>query len=93
MRTLFMPAALVLFVGCASQGDVLESHSKQMVMSGDLDLMRRDTKAALDRIEELNRQIQRSLKDNEDKLEKILETLKERQAPPPTPGQKPAPIP
>jgi uncharacterized protein YcfL len=89
MRTLFMPAALVFLVGCASQGDVLESRSKQIVMSGDLDLMKRDTKAALDRIEELNRQIQRSLKDNEDKLEKILEAVKERNALPPTPGQKP----
>jgi uncharacterized protein YcfL len=93
MRTLIMSAALVLLVGCASQGDVLESRSNQLVMSGDLELMKRDTKAALDRIEELNRQIQRSLKDNEDKLEKILETLKERQAPPPTPGQKPPALP
>jgi uncharacterized membrane protein len=93
MRTFFMSAALVLLVGCASQGDVLESRSNQMVMSGDLELMKRDTKAALDRIEELNRQIQRSLKDNEDKLEKILEAVKERQVPPPTPGQKPPPLP
>jgi hypothetical protein len=95
MRTLLGSAALILLVGCASQGDVIEIRSKQVAMSGELEMMKRDTKAALDRMEELQRQSQRTLKDNDEKLNKILEALRERREliPSRTPGQAPSPTP
>jgi ElaB/YqjD/DUF883 family membrane-anchored ribosome-binding protein len=95
MRTLLGSAALILLVGCASQGDVIELHSRQVAMSGELEMMKRDTKAALDRMEELQRQIQRTLKDNDEKLNKIFEALRERREliPSRAPGQAPSPTP
>jgi hypothetical protein len=95
MRTLLGSAALFLLVGCASQGDVIELHSKQVAISGELGMMKRDTKAALDQMEELQRQIQRTLKASDEKLNKILEALRERRevVPSLTPGQLPSPTP
>jgi hypothetical protein len=95
MRILLGSIALILLVGCASQGDVIERRSRQIAISGELEMMRRDTRAALDRMEELQRQIQRNLKDNDEKLSKILEALRERREliPSLAPGQPPSPIP
>ena len=95
MRTLFGSASLFLLVGCAGHGDMIELRSKQVAMTGELEMMRRDTKAALDRMEELQRQIQRTLKDNDDKFNKILAALRERREliPDRAPGQAPSPIP
>jgi hypothetical protein len=95
MRTLLSSAALFVLVGCASQGDVIEIQSKQTTMSGELGMMKRDTKAALDQIEELQREIQRTAKANDEKLTKILETLRERREliPSRAPGLLPSPTP
>jgi hypothetical protein len=95
MRTLLGSAALFVLVGCASQGDVIEIQSKQVATSGELGMMKRDTKAALDQIEELLRQIQRTSKANDEKLGKILEALRERREliPSSVPGQLPSPTP
>ena len=95
MRTLLGSAALFLLVGCASQGDVIDIHSKQVTMSGELGMMKRDTKAALDQMDEIQRQIQRTLKASDEKLNKILEAMRERRelAPSLTPGHLPSPTP
>jgi membrane-anchored protein YejM (alkaline phosphatase superfamily) len=95
MRTLLSSAALFVLVGCASQGDVIEIQSKQTTMSGELGMMKRDTKAALDQMDEIQRQIQRTLKASDEKLNRILEALRERRelAPSLTPGPLPLPTP
>jgi uncharacterized lipoprotein YajG len=95
MRTLLGSAALFVLVGCAGQSDIIEIHSRQVTLSGDLAMMKRDTKAALDQIEELQRQIQRTSKASDEKLTKILEALRERREliPSSAPGQLPSPLP
>lgn len=93
MRTLLGFAALILLVGCASQGDRMELRTKQVAMSAEMEMMKRNTKAALDRMDELQRQIQRTLKDHDDKVSKILDVLRERRELMPSIAPVPPPLP
>jgi len=75
---LLLILGLSLLTGCMTQGDFLELRSQQMADSGEVQMMKRDTKAALERIEELERQINLNVKMNQEKLDKLSEAVKDR---------------